>query len=111
LHFCHFEVRTAKPKSERYPKKLSTLGGRIRTRRLDLGLIQSQIAAQIGVHELTITNWEGNASQPPARYLPAIIRFLGNDPSEPVTPSQNGCTLTKSPTAQPVCGPSPLAKN
>jgi DNA-binding transcriptional regulator YiaG len=56
-----------------YPKQINPSGGRIRTSRLDLGLFQSQIAAQIGVHELTVTNWEGDVSQPPARYLPAII--------------------------------------
>jgi len=81
LPFCHFEVRVARPKSERYPKELKSLGDHIRARRLDLGLFQSQVAELIGVCPLTITNWEGNASQPPVQYMPAIIRFLGYDPS------------------------------
>lgn len=85
MPFCHAELRVAKPKSERYPKQLNTLGDHIRARRIDLGLFQSQVAALIGVHELTITNWEGNASQPPVQYIPAIIRFLGYDPLRKAT--------------------------
>jgi transcriptional regulator with XRE-family HTH domain len=80
LPFCHAEVRSAKPKSERYPKELNTLGDHIRARRIDLGLFQSQAAEIIGVCSLTITNWEGNASSPPVQYIPAITRFLGYDP-------------------------------
>lgn len=81
LPFCHFEVRVSKPKSERYPKEMKTLGDHIRARRIDLGLFQSQVAAQIGVHELTICNWEGNESKPAIGWIPAIIRFLGYDPA------------------------------
>ena len=81
LPFCHLELRGVKPKSKRYPKELKSLGDHIRARRTDLGLFQSQVAEIIGVCSLTITNWEGNASLPPVRYIPAIIRFLGYDPS------------------------------
>ena len=49
-------------------------------RRLDLNLLQNQVANQIGVHELTITNWEVNATVPEVRYIPAIIQFLGYNP-------------------------------
>ena len=80
MPFCHFEVRTAKPKPVRYPKELKSLGNHIRARRIDLGLLQSQVAELIGVHPMAITNWEGNASRPPVQYIPAIIRFLGYDP-------------------------------
>jgi transcriptional regulator with XRE-family HTH domain len=47
---------------------------------MDLKLIQKQVADQIGVHELTITGWEGNATTPEVRYMPAIIQFLGYNP-------------------------------
>ena len=83
MPFCHAELRAAKPKSDCYPKELNTLGDHIRARRIDLGLFQSEVAAQIGVHPLTITNWEGNATQPPVQYIPTIIRFLGYDPLPP----------------------------
>lgn len=83
LPFCHAEVWSAKPKSERYPKKLNTLGGHIRARRIDLGLLQKHVAEQIGVCTETLTHWERNATRPVARYMPAIIRFLGYDPLPP----------------------------
>jgi transcriptional regulator with XRE-family HTH domain len=83
LPFCHAEVRSTKPKPDRYPKQLNTLGDHLRARRIDRGLLQKQISEQIGVSGMTITNWERNATHPPVQYLPAIYRFLGYDPSAP----------------------------
>jgi transcriptional regulator with XRE-family HTH domain len=80
LPFCHSQLRAPKPKSAHYPKQVSTLGDHIRTRRLDLNLLQRQVAEQIGVDEATITNWERNASHQAIRCIPAIIQFLGYDP-------------------------------
>jgi transcriptional regulator with XRE-family HTH domain len=80
LPFCHFEISAARPKSSQYPKQINSLGDHIRTRRLDLKLLQKQVADQIGVHESTITLWEGNATDPEVRYMPAIIQFLGYNP-------------------------------
>jgi transcriptional regulator with XRE-family HTH domain len=83
LPFCHFEIRFPKPKPTAYPRTISTLGDHVRTRRLDLKLLQKQVADRIGVDEATITNWERNASSPSIRYIPAILRFLGYDPQPP----------------------------
>ena len=83
LPFCHAELRASKPRPVHYPKQINTLGDHIRKRRLDLKLLQKQVADRIGVHELTITNWERNATVPAIRYIPAIIRFLGYDPVPP----------------------------
>ncbi|MGB8477997.1 MAG: helix-turn-helix transcriptional regulator [Acidobacteriaceae bacterium] len=83
MPFCHAELRAAKPKPSQYPKQLNTLGDHIRTRRLDLKLLQGQVADQIGVHEQTITNWERNAAVPTVRYMPSIIQFLSYDPLSP----------------------------
>jgi transcriptional regulator with XRE-family HTH domain len=47
---------------------------------LDLGLLQKQVADEIGVNTLTICNWESNKSSPFIRYIPKIIRFLGYNP-------------------------------
>jgi DNA-binding XRE family transcriptional regulator len=38
------------------------------------------VADLIGVHEMTITSWESNATIPEVRYMPAIIQFLGYNP-------------------------------
>jgi len=53
---------------------------------LDLNLLQREVAEQIGVDEITITNWERNTTTPAIRYLPAIIEFLSYDP-QPVSDS------------------------
>jgi DNA-binding transcriptional regulator YiaG len=80
LPFCHFELRASRPRPSHYPIEINTLGDHIRARRLDLRLLQEQVADQIGVHEMTITSWEGNATVPEVRYMPAIIQFLGYNP-------------------------------
>lgn len=56
------------------------MGDHIRSRRLDLNLLQSQVAEQIGVDKTTVHNWESNESAPAIRYIPAILRLLGYDP-------------------------------
>jgi transcriptional regulator with XRE-family HTH domain len=83
LPFCHAELRAPKPKPSAYPKQINTLGDHIRTRRLDLNLLQREVGDRIGVDALTITNWESNATNPAIRYIPAIIQFLGDDPFPP----------------------------
>jgi DNA-binding XRE family transcriptional regulator len=80
LPFCHLELRAARHKPSKYPKQINSLGAHIRARRVDLKLLQKQVADQIGVHELTITGWERNTTVPEVRYMPAIIQFLGYNP-------------------------------
>jgi len=80
LPFCHAELRTVKPKPECYPKEINTLGDHLRSHRLDLNLLQAQVAEQIGVDKTTVCNWESNASLPAIRYIPAVLRFLGYNP-------------------------------
>jgi transcriptional regulator with XRE-family HTH domain len=67
-------------KSPKYPKQLNTLGEHIRTRRLDLELLQKQVAAQVGVDTTTIWNWQSNATSPQVHDMPRIIEFLGYNP-------------------------------
>jgi transcriptional regulator with XRE-family HTH domain len=82
LPFCHLALTAAKPKTAAYPTSLTTLGDRIRARRLDLGLLQKDVGAQIICTVDTITNWELNRCQPELQYIPRIIEFLGYDPTE-----------------------------
>jgi len=51
---------------------------------MDLDLLQSDVAKQIGVDTTTICNWESNASRSAIRCIPAIIQFLGYDPQPSV---------------------------
>ena len=59
---------------------LRTLGDHLRRRRLDLGLLQRQVADQLGADTSTITNWELGRTEPELRFLAGIVRFLGYAP-------------------------------
>lgn len=64
-----------------YPVHVKTIGEHIRKRRLDLGLLQIEVAKMIGVTESTVWNWE-HGTEPELRYMPRIIEFLGYVPFE-----------------------------
>jgi transcriptional regulator with XRE-family HTH domain/pyrrolidone-carboxylate peptidase len=62
------------------------LAAQLTERRLALGLQPRDAAQQLGVTSRTYTRWERAQDEPRTRYLPAITRFLGHDPSgEPET--------------------------
>jgi transcriptional regulator with XRE-family HTH domain len=56
----------------------------LRKRRLDLHLRQRDVAALLGVDPLTVTNWELGHTKPLATLRPAIVTFLGYDPTSPI---------------------------
>ena len=87
MPFCHFQLTAAKPSPLPYPAQLNTLGDHIRKRRLDLGLLQREVAEELGVTESTIWNWEANYSSPQLRLIPKVIAFLGRDPHDTQTDS------------------------
>ena len=88
LPFCHVVLRQERHLAS-YPCVCNTLGDHVRRRRLDLGLLQRQVAVQLGVNTSTVTNWELSHNSPDFRFLPAIIEFLGCDPRpEPETIGQ-----------------------
>lgn len=70
-----------------YPLEPRSLGEHIRKRRLDLGLLQAEVAAEIGVTESTVWNWE-HGTEPELRHIPAALAFLGyvpwEEPEDPV---------------------------
>jgi predicted transcriptional regulator len=57
------------------------IGEHIRKKRLDLGLLQHELAETIGVTESTVCNWE-HGTEPELRHMPKIIEFLGYVPFE-----------------------------
>lgn len=71
-----------KPISKAYPSALLTLGDHIRKKRLDLNLLQTDVASIIHVDEMTIVGWELNHCQPLTRHIPKIIDFLGYIPED-----------------------------
>ncbi len=70
-------ISAKKPRSGAYPKKLVTIGDHLRKWRLDLELLQKNVAVAIGVDTDTITNWEKSRTKPPLRFIPKIIDFIG----------------------------------
>lgn len=57
-----------------------TIGEHLKKRRLDLGLDQQQVAEQIGVTWMSVSNWERGIYRPSKRAMQSIIAFLGYDP-------------------------------
>lgn len=53
-----------------------TLGERIRKKRLVMGLKQVELAALLGVHEMTIVNWETGKTKPSGQRLDLVKKFL-----------------------------------
>jgi len=58
------------------------MGDHLRKARMDRGLWQEHLAAELGVSVSTICNWEGNHTSVATRYLPKVLAFLGYDPRE-----------------------------
>ena len=62
-----------------YPEFPITVGEHIRKKRMDLGLLQREVAEIIGVTESSVWNWE-HGTDPELQYNPSIIKFLGYIP-------------------------------
>ncbi|MFQ6047248.1 MAG: helix-turn-helix domain-containing protein [Gemmatimonadales bacterium] len=80
LPFCGVHLRGQRPLPAAYPRELHTLGDHLRKRRLDLGLLQKQVAQRLGVNDNTVTNWELGRSEPGLRFIPRILELLGYTP-------------------------------
>ena len=63
-----------------YPDNPKTIGDHRRKKRLDLKLLQKDVAKIFNVSEDCITYWETNRSEPQIKYYPRIIKFLGYCP-------------------------------
>ena len=66
----------SKKRPKGYPTKPKTLGQKIRKRRMDLGLLQKDVARFVGVVTDTVTLWEKGRKEPSKRYLKRIEQFL-----------------------------------
>ncbi len=83
MPFCHITLKTQKPLPSAYPRTLKTLGDHLRKKRLDLKILQKEVAQRLSVGESSIYNWGNNLSIPSLRYIPKIIEFLGYTPYDP----------------------------
>lgn len=52
----------------------------MRRRRLDLGLLQREVAERLGANAGTVTNWELNRTKLALHFLPSLIHLIGYAP-------------------------------
>ena len=81
--FCHLTLNSKKPLSIQYPTELKTIGDHLRKKRLDLGLLQREVADRIGAMKDSVYLWEANRVAPTLPFLPKIIELLGYCPYDP----------------------------
>lgn len=68
------------PDRKRYRQNPLTIADKLLNRRLELHLLQKEVAQILYVTEDTITNWELGRYEPQVQHYPAIISFLGYFP-------------------------------
>jgi len=84
--FLPFTQVNRKACAERALPPPVTIGEHIRAKRRERRLRQSDVGNQIGVGAETIASWEKEKAVPQIAFMPAIVRFLGYDPTpEPTT--------------------------
>jgi transcriptional regulator with XRE-family HTH domain len=67
-------------KSNEFPDHPTTLGEHLKKARIERGLLQRDVAKSLRVDSMSIVNWEKRRTKVGARFVPAIIRWLGYDP-------------------------------
>ena len=63
-----------------YPHSPKTIGEHLRKRRLDLKLLQKDVARTIGCTALTLVNWEKGHTKPSVNHMAGVVGFLGFNP-------------------------------
>jgi transcriptional regulator with XRE-family HTH domain len=82
---CEIVLWAKKPPSKPYPKELKTTGDHLKKRRLELNMLQKELAERLGTTICTVRNWEKNRSSPSLIFIPKIIQFLGYVPYDAQT--------------------------
>ncbi len=80
LPFCNLRLKAKKPRCKAYPQKVLTLGDAIRKRRLDLGLLQKDVALILGCDQDSVIGWEKGRTTPQIGFTGKIIAFIGYNP-------------------------------
>jgi DNA-binding XRE family transcriptional regulator len=66
----------------RFPADPVTLGDVIRKLRIEQGLLQKELAADIGVDQMTIVNWEKSRTRPGKKYIQRLSAYFDLNPYE-----------------------------
>ncbi len=87
MPICHLQIKGLRCPCPEYwitsqaaQTNPQTLAEHLKKRRLELHILQKDLAERLGVHEQAIGLWERGAGVPMTRHLPKIIAFLGYDP-------------------------------
>ena len=72
-------LKSLRPKD--YSETPQTLGQHLKKRRRELGLLQREVAEQMGIWTETYANWENGKSEPVAAQFRPVVEFLGYDPT------------------------------
>jgi len=78
LPWAPARLKALKPKD--WTDRPVTLGDHIKKARKERGLLQCEVAKALGVDSMSLVNWEKNRTEIGARFVPAIIQWLGYDP-------------------------------
>ena len=68
------------PKPPKLPKILKNRGDHILKLRLELKLLQREVAQILGVNETSVYDWEKHRTDPMVHLIPRITQFLGHTP-------------------------------
>jgi len=80
LPFSKLMKTLGKPLGNKIIINPTTIGEKIKNKRLELRMLQIDVANIIGVCEDSITLWENNRNEPQVMHYPKIIQFLGYVP-------------------------------
>jgi transcriptional regulator with XRE-family HTH domain len=90
LPFSKMMKKVRKPLGGKYIENPTTIGEKVRNRRLELGLLQKDVAEIMGVCEDTITVWENGGASPQVNLYPKVTKFLEYFPFEVDTSTLGG---------------------
>lgn len=76
MPFCHVSLTASRPLPPGYPRHMRTIGDHLRKERLDLGLLQKDVAQRLGVDPSSVYNWENGRSSPKLSLMPQVLEFL-----------------------------------
>jgi transcriptional regulator with XRE-family HTH domain len=80
--FCRQTPLTLKAlRAKDYSEAPQTLGGHLKKRRRQLGLLQREAAERMGIGTETYANWEKGKTEPVASQFRPVVAFLGYDPT------------------------------
>jgi transcriptional regulator with XRE-family HTH domain len=89
LPFCHLHIKALRcPHPTRWnctqviPAEPQTLGQHLKRRRLQLHLMQAEVASRLCVHIESVKNWERGVTSPMIQHVPKIVEFLGYNPEQ-----------------------------